>query len=154
MKKLLVVLFVFSIVGGYVFGNPDSAQLQINGTVDSVFLVDFVSVDGGTDTDIVSAVSPDLINTDGSLISDIHLAYTWERANATYKVDFSSLVLDHVETDASIAYEITHNSDGAITDGAWNAVEMTNGQYTADDGETLPLTGTYSGELTATISAN
>lgn len=151
MKKLFVVLFVFAIVGGYVFGN-DTASLTISGSVDQLFLIDFVEGDGSEVSK--TATSVELVDsTSGEVHETVALdVWTWERANSSYKIVFTPVSLTGTGL-GTFTYDVDHSTAGVATNGAWNEVSLKNGDYDPVDGEALPLEGSYSGTVTATISA-
>ena len=153
MKKLLVVLFVFSIVGGYVFGvTEDTATLNINGTVDSWAEI---TVENTPAEDIVLLNGSDLVT------GNIFVGDTREKANTTYTVSYTTdgQLVRHVGTEAQADYisfsvDYTGTEDGPSTnsDGVVKPVNITLGSYSVEN--TVPQAGSYEGSIEFTISAN
>jgi|GEM_PF-6693930 len=151
MKKFLVVLFVLAIAGGYVAADNSTASLEISGTVNPYLSVTFVGHEEG------ATVEVDLFDeSTGEFHNSVELADVKVVANITgYTVDFSGsgdddafwLEGDGIEGHISygLAYDAFDDTRGSQT----RTISLDTLEYSEGD---IPPEGTYTGDLTVTVS--
>jgi hypothetical protein len=170
IKKLVVLLVVMVVAGGFVFGEDFSDQaptLDLNGTVAGVFSVAFQAGSTGTFGD--SAVAFDIENSAATNLSDLFKVKAMSNANNGFTVTLAydgvlNADEEGVANDATIDYDLEVGGTLVAKDSSGTAVIMDNNGVTNEEIKSIDLVidapttdyyaaGDYSDTITVTLAA-